>query len=121
MEVTLTTAIAGRRIADMMVTAIEGGSGYWCETINLLEGTALKRPWYDDETLYEQPFVIGVVDAEEPDSTIHLNQEMMKRGFELMASQYETTHWADFLEQNEDADTADVWLQLCVFGEVVYG
>jgi pimeloyl-ACP methyl ester carboxylesterase len=30
-------------------------------------------------------------------------------------------HWADFLTENEDAETGDVFVQLCLLGEVVYG
>ena len=30
-------------------------------------------------------------------------------------------HWRNFINENDDAETADVWFQLAVFGEVVYG
>lgn len=31
------------------------------------------------------------------------------------------THWADAYTDNMDANTADVWFQLCCLGEIVYG
>jgi hypothetical protein len=30
-------------------------------------------------------------------------------------------HYADLVEGNDDAETGDVWLQLAVFGELIYG
>jgi hypothetical protein len=51
-----------------------------------------------------------------------LNKAAIIRGKELMATdpQY-SSHYADVLRENDDADTGDVFLQLCLFGEVVYG
>ena len=31
------------------------------------------------------------------------------------------SHYADLVEENDDAETGDIWLQLAVFGEVIYG
>lgn len=31
------------------------------------------------------------------------------------------SHWSDFLSENDDQITADVFLQYCIFGHVVYG
>ena len=30
-------------------------------------------------------------------------------------------HLADFMSESDDASTGDVFLQLCIFGSVVYG
>jgi hypothetical protein len=38
----------------------------------------------------------------------------------LMAEK-EPRHFGDFMGENDDATTSDVFLQLCLFGEVVYG
>jgi hypothetical protein len=37
-----------------------------------------------------------------------------------MADKY-PRHIADILSENDDATTGDVFLQLCLFGDVVYG
>jgi hypothetical protein len=37
-----------------------------------------------------------------------------------MAQAY-TRHFADFINQNDDAITGDVFLQCCLLGEVLYG
>ena len=44
----------------------------------------------------------------------------VKRGLDLMKEKY-PRHWADLVEENDDLITGDVWLQLTVFGELIYG
>lgn len=43
-----------------------------------------------------------------------------ERGLKLMQEQY-PRDYADLMEEEDDAITGDVWLQLAVFGEVIYG
>ena len=133
MKITIEHEISARRIADMMVTAIEGGVTYWCKEISLIDGIIpTKSPWYDDEKLYEDPvfddrgmlppkLMIKVVTTE--DETTFLTLDAMKRGFELMMTFGSPKGWCwnYFIDENEDAIVADVWLQLSVYGKVVYG
>jgi hypothetical protein len=37
-----------------------------------------------------------------------------------MADQH-PSHWADIMQDETDAETSDVFLQLCVLGDIVYG
>jgi hypothetical protein len=37
-----------------------------------------------------------------------------------MAADY-PRHFADLVNENDDADTGDAFVQCCVFGEVIYG
>ena len=32
-----------------------------------------------------------------------------------------SSHWADFLAGNDDINTADIFLQYCIFGKAIYG
>lgn len=41
-------------------------------------------------------------------------------GLSLMSRDY-PNHFADFMAENEDAETADVFVQCCIFGNIVYG
>lgn len=50
----------------------------------------------------------------------HITLDDVRKGLELMRDLY-PQHWADLMEENDDAITGDVWLQLAVFGELVYG
>ena len=49
-----------------------------------------------------------------------LTLDDVKKGLELMREQY-PSDWADLVEENDDLETGDIWLQLTVFGEVIYG
>ena len=49
-----------------------------------------------------------------------LNEEKIQEALDLMAEKY-PRHYKDFVDENEDADTGDVFIQLFVFGEVIYG
>lgn len=44
----------------------------------------------------------------------------VRRGLEKMRDEH-PRHWADLVEENDDAITGDVWLQLTVFNELIYG
>ena len=136
MQITTTHEITPRRIADLMVTAIEGGIGYWCSGVKLRSAGDVnfdrvhKGPWYDNPEVYENPELkIEVIEAEGSDGTENVTHTIglkeMEKGFVLLQT-FGADHckgycWRDFLNDNEDAITADVWLQLATFGELVYG
>jgi hypothetical protein len=112
-----------------MVTAIEGGINYWCKSVKLVkpEEGGLEQPWYDDEKLYVDgsDFSIEVVELD-PSSSIGkwiIDIHKIRFAFALMQSfgNPKGYCWRDFINESEDAITADVWFQLAVFGEVVYG
>jgi hypothetical protein len=49
-----------------------------------------------------------------------VNLEAIKVGLALMADKY-PEHWGNFMSENDDAETGDVFFQLVCFGEVIYG
>ena len=58
---------------------------------------------------------------EEKDEARHpITLDNIRRGLELMRDEY-PRHWADLVEENDDLITGDVFLQLAVFGELIYG
>jgi hypothetical protein len=124
------TQVSHRRIADMMVGAVEGGSTYWCIQINLLSPGDVapddqhKGPWYDNPNRYADPdFKIEVVESEpsdEGDGKHIVDQAAIAKGLEVMARKY-PSHFADMVGETDDAITADVFLQCVTLGDVVYG
>ena len=58
-------------------------------------------------------------DGEEP-TKYRLTMDNVRKGLELMRDQY-PRHYADLVEEQDDAITGDVWLQLATFGELIYG
>lgn len=49
----------------------------------------------------------------------HITLADVEKGLKLMQEQY-PRHYADLVEEEDDAITGDVWLQLTVFGELIY-
>ena len=49
-----------------------------------------------------------------------LDLKSISEGLNVMATHY-PRHFADFLNEAADAVTADVFLQCCLFGELIYG
>lgn len=121
-EITIKKQITDQMVYDLLVTAREGGSNYWMEQINYVEPTIEYAPL--DGRIYpfaDYPLNDGkVVITHGVEEKVTLTKSKIKRGLNAMAKQY-PRHMNDFLDENMDADTADVFLQCCVFGRLVYG
>jgi hypothetical protein len=87
-------------------------------------GRRPESPWYADETFYAEPdFAIQIVHDGEIDATPtskNIARVDFDRGMDVMQEKY-PQHWADIINESDDANTADVFLQCVVFGEVIYG
>lgn len=59
-------------------------------------------------------------EEEKAEAKHHITLDNVRKGLELMRDQY-PRHYADLVEENDDLITGDVWLQLAVFGELIYG
>jgi hypothetical protein len=58
----------------------------------------------------------------EVDGVWRMDRESVDKGIELFFGDPRWAHHAsDFMRENEDAITGDVFVQLCVLGDVVYG
>lgn len=120
----VTTLIPARMIADLFVTAIEGGSNYW---INHIVHKGWKKEesqtkwWYDDTTYVGTDRLHLIVEAED-DLEQHevKGREAVEKGLAILAAKY-PHHMKDIIDDNHDAATADAFFQCVVFGEIVYG
>lgn len=133
LDVVVSIKIARRRVAELLVSAVEGGIGYWCprqsfkytkpaEWVPVLDD-AERWPCYDYPLLPggAVEFYVSARDFGGKGKKIcRLDLETIAAGLKLMAEKT-PGHFADFLHERDDARTADVFVQLCVFGEVVYG
>ena len=124
-EVIATVRIPEQKINNLIVSAIEGGSSYWAR---------FKFPdaWKDKYQSYEQiPMQEGqieVFDIETDELLGILNKVAIQAGMQLMADckdikgkQVPSRHFKNIATDNEDAETADVFMQLSVMGEIVFG
>jgi len=108
-EVTLTED----RIASILVGAMEGGSNYWIDWITYAPYKSIE----DGKLELRLPIEI----KEDGEITTHtLTREKLQKGLELLAST-EPYQWSLIYDEQDDASTADILLQLSLFGEIVYG
>jgi hypothetical protein len=122
---------------DLMVTAFEGGSNYWIGTVNMsvetrklhslfaseFSNTITSWRWY-----HQVPFVLAgtsgykghELEMDTPAGKYYLTITKLFEGLETMHEE-SPRHYKDFIEENWDAITADVFLQYALFGKVIFG
>ena len=125
---TVTTEISLTRVADLLCCAFEGGVGYWCQIDNFRKprkpvphldlGGQIFR--HIDYPLCEGGAVVCRDTEDEDRPLMVLDFAAVKRGLALMPK-VAPRHWADFLAENDDATTGDVFVQICLLGAIVYG
>jgi len=139
MNVTVKVSVSDEQISGLLCTAFEGGANYWytqldyelpdgisiedfreggkfqpegdywhwCQLIPLVEGCALTlRDKLDEDDGDDSPY--------------RITREDIEKGVKVFATKY-PRHFSDFINQNDDAITGDVFLQCVVFGEAIYG
>lgn len=116
-DVGVNTRVALSRIDDLLCCAFEGGSTYWCNKVDVV-GEWPGGAEYAHEVLTRGGTI--EVTHEGGDTKAVVKPEHVQIALETMAREY-PKHWSDFIAENEDADTGDVFFQLVCFGEVVYG
>lgn len=120
-------------VASLLVSAMESGSGYWAQIEGYVE--PMEPRAVVDADLSEPPEVYPHCDypltggavllrrIDEPKAALlRLDGEAIERGLRLLRdSKAGALHWGHWLTEQHDATTGDVFLQLCVLGEIVYG
>lgn len=124
-EVRARIRIPNQKIKDLITTAFEGACRYWA---------SFKFPdnWKEKYVSREDiPFKDGNIkfyDVETDELLGHLNHTSIQVGLQLMADCKDmkgktvpARHFKNLAIDNEDAETADVFMQLAVMGQIVYG
>jgi len=104
--------IQPQRVNDLLINAIAHGISYWCKRCTSNE---------DVTKLKDEPDTFIEFDENTGKETEHtLTYEKVEKGLKLMI---ETAphNFAAFLSETDDASDADVFIQLCLFGDIVYG
>jgi len=145
MEVNIPVEIPDQRLADLLTTAFEGGSNYWCCLHNedqneeyeaLMAEYRIGGPknpsGYPDDVVTGSPYALiamnnSLVLTEKDEGHLPngnekhtLNREKLEAGLKLMAEK-SPKHFQDFINENEDAITADCFLQMALLQEHRYG
>lgn len=116
MKITTEVEISNERISDLLCSAFEGGSTYWA-VVKSVEGRD-KAEYIHDVPLNGGKILIS--DQEGDLSTKSLDMSTIESGLHLMAKKF-PRHFTDFINENDDACTGDVFLQCCLFDDVIYG
>lgn len=121
-------------IACLLVSAFEGGINYWCERqpFKFTKPTEW-RPVLDEDQekperwpMYDYPLLEGGAIEFKADpgdgkkKKYRLDLDTIQKGLQKMA-EIAPRHFGDFINDNADAVTGDVFVQICIFGEIVYG
>lgn len=135
MDFVVPVRVPEERVWSLLVGAFEGGSKYWVRHYRY-DDSGLRRVDDGDDSDFDamrdgavyyythQLPLLGrclfVKPDEEDNEEYVLNRAALERGLATMAEKH-PRHFANFIEKQDDATTSDVFLQLCLFGEVVYG
>lgn len=119
----VTSSIPREDVECLITTGLEQGIGYWA-------GQKLDRPLnFNSPTPYldqiergNVSIIISDEDSPNPNqSKKHLlTLQNILDGLQLMANKH-THHFANFLLGEYDAETGDVFIQLCALKKIVYG
>lgn len=124
MDISIT--VTDQQIADLLVGAFEGGSNYWIENIKTIGRPESKKIGNDEYPSYITCALaanchVDIQPNEHAGVPIKfLHRDSIRIGLEAMATQC-PQHFGNFLSGDYDSITSDVFLQCCIFGELVFG
>ena len=91
-------------VNDVLITAIEGGIGYWACNVRCFAG--------EDRVSYQDPNWDRVTgeDCEDPETTFSFTRD------DLLVAMHQIA-----LDENFDVEDADAAVQIAAFQEIIYG
>lgn len=122
MSYTATVHMAPDTVRGLLAAAFEGGSNYWIETIRPGGGQIPPTvgKWHWSQILPTTGGSVAItVREDDADATERLlDDEAIRRGVALFVQH---PQYGAVLSDSDDATTGDVFLQLAIFGEVIFG
>jgi|ERR1700719_1571764 len=122
--------VTPQEVSNLLCSAWEGGSAYWATC----ESTVEPNRWeFDSDSQYtgsashysfDYPLNPGgaaiIRDTYGDEGTKVLDRAAVQKGLALLAEKH-PLRFARMLAEDADAEDGDVFLQLCLFGDVIYG
>lgn len=131
-EVVIPVTVTGRIMSDLLISAFEGGSNYWVRSLRLFDRDGHRVAGLVDHPVQDLSSIVVVEDDNGKEHTLTMpgvvkpGQALGKHvsdlevGLRIMAEKH-TNHFTNLINDDADAETGDVFLQCCLFGEIVYG
>lgn len=119
MEITVPVNIPTSRVKDILISALEASCGYWCKETkysDVPKGMDVYDMMLAGVSTSWMEFRLILDD----DKLVTFTVDAIPKGLKIMAEKY-PRHFGDFISENDDAITADVFFQCCLLGEIVYG
>lgn len=111
----INVSIDAQKVADLLTTALEGGSNYWIKILDM-KGDTL----HDTIKVANGESKWLLLEVDETDRWNGINVSSMTRGLSLLA-EHAPERFARVAQDEADAEDADVFLQYALLGEVIYG
>jgi hypothetical protein len=114
-----------KRVSELITTGVEGGCGDWLRSFRLKSTSAeiTERPWYSDPAVWRNPTTVVTANYDDGESgksvTSDFDMISLVAGLQLFAEK-EPEDFMDFIEENEDAYTADLFFQYWLLGEKIF-
>lgn len=112
-------SVKREEIFDLLVCAFEGGSNYWYLELEPLKETSDKK--IASDRFYDNLITNGFSLKDNTDGAVHkVRPNAFAEALKIMHEKF-SNHFQDLKDENTDACTGDVFLQLLVFKDVIYG
>ncbi len=142
----VTVEMSDDKIKGLLCSAFEGGSNYWYlieeevlapgfTSADFRDGGKMQTSedyWHPCQLIPLAPGCFLIIRAPEEslgarlDTTLDamlpavLDRKAIERGLQVMARDC-PQHFADTMNESGDATTGDVFLQCCLYGEIIFG
>jgi len=131
-------AVDADRVCSLLVGVFDlGASNYWVHEFDSVEADDPDWSWCESEESLREWLKVSKVytavmcgghwdvillnDNEDgPGETIRVSKEDLIEGLKIMATKF-PKHFQNFVNENDDVETSDVYFQCCVLKDVVYG
>lgn len=120
-----TIEVSLSQVQNLLISALEGGSNYWCQIAGYQYAEGKKANAYEFrhvEVVFDGGKILLNEFGDEGDTIQQfvVGLDELKEGIRRMARD-DTYHWKNIVEENDDAETGDVFLQMTLFDEIRYG
>lgn len=129
MTITINQEISREVLEDIFVTALEGGSNYWYylseDAIKLIRDAVPKSedPYVSTAILkaIERGVEVPINDAEDEDEVIGtISLKTMQERLQKLSRSFNSDALMAHINEEGDADSADIVFQYLSFGEIVF-